>query len=48
MTLANTIISAAFFVCAGYDFALMLKTNFNAPTLDDADKLEKDVEKESE
>jgi len=39
---------AAFFVCAGYDFALMLKTNFNARSPNDADTLEKDVEKESE
>ncbi|GAB7336253.1 hypothetical protein MBLNU13_g09012t1 [Cladosporium sp. NU13] len=39
--------AAAFFVCAGYDFALMLKTNFNAPPQNDADTLEKDVGKES-
>jgi len=39
---------AAFFVCAAYDFALMLKTNFNAPSPNDADTLEKDVGKESE
>jgi hypothetical protein len=35
-------------VCAGYDFALMLKTNFNPPAPNDADALEKDVGKERE
>lgn len=39
--------SVAFFCCSGYDFALMLKTNFNASP-PDADTLEKDAEKQSE
>ena len=46
--LANMIISAAFFVCADNDFALMLKTNFNAAPPNDADTIEKDVGKEIE
>ena len=46
--MADRIDRAAFFICAGYDFALMLKTNFNTPPPNDADKLEKDVGKESE
>lgn len=45
--LPNSIISSAFFVCAGYDFALMLKTDFNVPPPNDADTLEKEVGKES-
>lgn len=36
--------SVAFFACAGFDFALMLKTNFNAPPTD-AGKLESDAGK---
>lgn len=47
MELLTEISRAAFFICAGYDFALMLKTNFNAPPPNDANTLEKDVGKES-
>jgi hypothetical protein len=46
MKLLTEMSRAAFFVCAGYDFALMLKTNFNAPLPNDADTLEKVVGKE--
>jgi len=48
MGLLTGISRAAFFVCSGYDFALMLKTNFNKPPPNDADTLEKDLGQESE
>jgi len=41
------IVSVAFFVCTGFDYALMLKTNFNAPP-SDAATLENDAGEKSE